>query len=185
MLCPLHTLVVRKDSEQFNRDFRVRRTVVHEALTWLLENNRYYGANAVHLNEEALQQLPRDGNLTDIQSLHLGAHLSTSSKEQRQCSSPFKISRVDHPTPLCRRGAPINEFTTEGYFRMAFPTLFPTGAADFLGQHCNQVTIGNYFTHLLKYKDARHPRFRFFCFEHRDEVACSSSWKNLHPTTPR
>lgn len=48
---------------------------------------------------------------------------------------------------------------------MAFPTLFPTGAADFLGQHCNQVTIGNYFTHLMKYRDgcfARHPRFRFF-----------------------
>ena len=48
---------------------------------------------------------------------------------------------------------------------MAFPTLFPTGAADFLGQCCNQVTIGNYFTHLMKYRDgrfARHPRFRFF-----------------------
>ncbi len=26
-------------------------------------------------------------------------------------------------------GTPINEFTTEGYFRIAFPTLFPTGAA--------------------------------------------------------
>ena len=47
---------------------------------------------------------------------------------------------------------------------MAFPTLFPTGAADFLGQRYNQVTIGNYFTHLLKYDDgrfARYPRFRF------------------------
>ena len=61
-------------------------------------------------------------------------------------------------------GAPINEFNTEGYFSMAFPTLFPTGAADFLGQHCNQVTIGNYFKHLM-YDDgrfAKHPRFRFF-----------------------
>ncbi len=48
---------------------------------------------------------------------------------------------------------------------MAFPTLFPTGDADFLGQRCNQVTIGNYFKHMLKYEDgrfARHPRFRFF-----------------------
>ena len=24
-------------------------------------------------------------------------------------------------------GTPINEFQTEGYFSMAFPTLFPTG----------------------------------------------------------
>ena len=48
---------------------------------------------------------------------------------------------------------------------MAFPILFPTGAADFHGQRCNQVTIGNYFKHLMMYKDgqfAKHPRFRFF-----------------------
>lgn len=62
-------------------------------------------------------------------------------------------------------GTPINEFTTEGYFSMAFPTLFPTGAADFLGQRCNQVIIGNYFKHMLMFADgrfARHLRFRFF-----------------------
>ena len=41
---------------------------------------------------------------------------------------------------------------------MAFPTLFPTGAADFLGQRCNQVTIGNYFTYLLKYDDGQFAR---------------------------
>ena len=54
---------------------------------------RYYRANAICLNEEALQRLPQDGNLTDIRSLQLGesstyqcepsedlygAHLSTS-----------------------------------------------------------------------------------------------------------
>ena len=62
-------------------------------------------------------------------------------------------------------GTPVNEFTTEGYFSCAFPTLFPTGAADFLGQRQNQVTIGNYFKHLMMYDDhrfAKHPRFRFF-----------------------
>ena len=62
-------------------------------------------------------------------------------------------------------GTPINEFTTEGYFTCAFPTLFPTGAADFLGQRQNQVTIGIYFKHLMMYDDgrlAKHPRFRFF-----------------------
>ena len=62
-------------------------------------------------------------------------------------------------------GVPLNEFTTEGYFTCAFPTLFPTGAGDFLGQRPVQVTIGNYFKHLMQYNDgrfARHPRFRFF-----------------------
>ena len=33
---------------------------------------RYYRANAIRLNEEALQRLPQDGNLTDIRSLQLG-----------------------------------------------------------------------------------------------------------------
>ena len=89
----LDVLVIRKDSEQSHRDFRVRRSVVQEALTWLLENNRYYRANAIRLNEEALHRLPQDGNLTDMRSLQLGesstyecepsedlygAHLSTS-----------------------------------------------------------------------------------------------------------
>ena len=62
-------------------------------------------------------------------------------------------------------GMPLNEFTSEGYFTCAFPTLFPTGAGDFLGQRQVQVTIGNYFKHMMQYDDgrfARHPRFRFF-----------------------
>ena len=41
-------------------------------------------------------------------------------------------------------GMPINEFTTEDYFTCVFPTLFPTGVADFSGQgRQNQVTIFN------------------------------------------
>lgn len=59
---------------------------------------------------------------------------------------------------------PINEFTTEGYFSCAFPTLFPTGAADFSGQRHNKIT-SNYFKHLMMYDDGRfskHPQFRFF-----------------------
>lgn len=62
-------------------------------------------------------------------------------------------------------GMPLNEFTTEGYFSCAFPTLFPTGAVDFLSHRQVAVTIGNYFKHLMQYDDgrfARHPRFRFF-----------------------
>ena len=62
-------------------------------------------------------------------------------------------------------GTPINEFTTEGYFSCAFPTLFPTGDAEFLGGRLNPITIGNYFKHLMMYNDgrfAKHPRFRYF-----------------------
>ncbi len=60
---------------------------------------------------------------------------------------------------------PINEFNTEGYISCAFPTLFPTGAADFIAPRSRVVTVGNYFKHLMMYEDgrfARHPRFRYF-----------------------
>ena len=177
----LDVLVVRKENDQSHRDFRVRRAVVQQALEWLLENNRYYQANQVHLNEDALQQLPEDGDITELTSLQLeestpddlsqqpqedvyGAHLPSSfvpnavqqqteqetvrqSIQERQGRS---TSTLMWPTI---GGTPINEFITEEYFSMAFPTLFPTGAADFLGQRCNQITIGNYFKHLLMYED--------------------------------
>ena len=42
----------------------------------------------------------------------------------------------------------------------AFPTLFPTGAADFVAPRPRTVTIGNYFKHLMQYRDgrfAKHP----------------------------
>jgi len=37
----LDVLVVRKNSEKPHQDVRVRRSVVQQALTWLLNNNRY------------------------------------------------------------------------------------------------------------------------------------------------
>lgn len=60
---------------------------------------------------------------------------------------------------------PINEFETPGYMSLAFPTLFPTGTAQFRAARMRPITIGNYFLHLTKYKDgrfAKHPRFRYF-----------------------
>lgn len=62
-------------------------------------------------------------------------------------------------------GNPVNEFTTEGYMSCAFPTLFSTGAADYLVPRPRSVTIGNYFKHLMLHHDqrfAKHPRFRYF-----------------------
>jgi hypothetical protein len=59
---------------------------------------------------------------------------------------------------------PINEYTTEGYIAMAFPTLFPYGRADFRDQSRRRTSIGiaDYFNALLRYKDGRfgnHPRY--------------------------
>ena len=69
------------------------------------------------------------------------------------------------PVEMAILGSPINDFNTEGYVLCAFPTLFPTGAADFVALWSNAVTIGNCFKHLLTYDDgrfAKHPRFCYF-----------------------
>ena len=75
--------------------------------------------------------------------------------------------RVSPPTVLWppSGATPINEFSTEDYMSCAFPILFLTGAADFVAPRPFQVTIGNYFKHLLMYKDGqftKRPRFRYF-----------------------
>ena len=188
----LDVLVVRKENAQSHRDFRVRRAVVEQALTWLLQNNRYYRANQVQLNHDSLAQLPEDGDLSALTSVlpeqHSTQHLQASDEDPYQAHlaqsfipnavRPMTEQEAVRQAVQDRQsgatsilmwptigGTPINEFTTEGYFSMAFPTLFPTGAADFLGQRCNQVTIGYYFKHLLMYEDGRfaaHPRFHFF-----------------------
>ena len=59
---------------------------------------------------------------------------------------------------------PINEYNTDGYMAMAFPSLFPTGRADFRdqSQQIEQVGLADYFESLLRHKDGRfgrHPRY--------------------------
>ena len=56
----------------------------------------------------------------------------------------------------------------------AFPTLFPTGATDFVAPRQHAVTIGNYFKHLMMYEDgrfAKHPRFRYFALNTESSLA--------------
>ena len=183
-------LVIRREREQTHHDFHVRRRVVEEALTWLLANNIYYRKIGVSLDQDALACLPEDDNLFDLPSIQpvqsQGEVTSNDTTTEEHYSSSFVPNAAP---PATEReviqqgmqelgqsrsstlmwpsigGTPINEFQTEGYFSMAFPTLFPTGAADFNGTRIIPIKAGNYFTHLMKYDDgrfAKHPRLRFF-----------------------
>ena len=95
------------------------------------------------------------------------------STEQKTIRQSVQAQQFDHPPAAApptvlwppTSGTPINEFNTEGYITCAFPTLFPTGAADFVAPRPHSVTIGNYVKHLMIYEDgrfARHPCFRYF-----------------------
>ena len=52
-----------------HRDFRVRRSVVHRALNWFVTHNQYYRSNHVHIDVNALEQLPHDGNLSQLTAI--------------------------------------------------------------------------------------------------------------------
>ena len=205
----LDVVVVRKQGvDQTHRDFRVRRTAVEQALRYLVTHNKYYRANDVRIDEEALLLLPEDGSLCDFDPVVLetpdatdgddnssttdippsGGELSTENDDEivrsfvphvtRSLTEQETVRQIVQPQPTRDQsqnsstlmwpsigGRPINEFDTEGYFSCAFPTLYPTGAADFHDARQRNVTIGNYFKHLMLYDDgrfAKHPRFRFF-----------------------
>ena len=52
-----------------HRDFRVRRSVVHRALNWLVTHNQYCRSNHVHIDVNALEQLPHDENLSQLTAI--------------------------------------------------------------------------------------------------------------------
>ena len=152
----------------------MRKSVVLGALLWLKHHNKYYRNVNIDYDsltsrnvEEDRPLLENDENSHDAESfVPIAAQKLTEleavkkSVADGQKSSPRNIV----PWPP-RADAPINEFVTEGYISCAFPTLFPTGAGDFLAPRERVVTVGNYFKHLMRYDDgrfARHPRFRYF-----------------------
>lgn len=63
---------------------------------------------------------------------------TTKTVQERQRSSTSSEHVVHWPT---RGDTPINEFSTEGYVSGAFPTLFPTGAGDYITSYHHYVRI--------------------------------------------
>ena len=79
-----------------------------------------------------------------------------------------------HPLPWPSSGPAFSEYTTDGLFTMAFPSLFPFGLADYSTPRCSKLELYEWVKHLMRYRDSRfatHPRFRFFAlnliFRHR------------------
>ena len=61
-------LIVRKEGGvNAHKDFKVRRAVVHRALHWLKQNNRYYPH--IDIDYDCLNQLPEDENLSGLSEM--------------------------------------------------------------------------------------------------------------------
>ena len=68
-LSEFNIIVVRKvgSSQSHHREFHVRRSVVLSALRFLIANNKYF--SNITIDNEALLQLPQDGDLPNIPSI--------------------------------------------------------------------------------------------------------------------
>ena len=122
-------IVVRRTNAEGMRhyDFRVRQLNVRAALTWLKENNKWY--HDIVISEDRLSQLDEDGNIED------GFHrVSQGEPERMDDEGPREEETSANENP-------INEYTTEGYIAMAFPTLFPYGHADFRNHSQRDTSI--------------------------------------------
>ena len=66
------------------------------------------------------------------------------------------------------RSTPIDEAAgKDRIFAMAFPTLYPTGLADFNASRLRKVDLNDYAQHLMCFLDRRfrrHPCWRFLVF---------------------
>ena len=190
----LDVIIVRKEgSNQTHCDLRVRRSVILQALQWLVANSIYY--HNIRIDPAIVAQLPHDDDLSCLCTVTFGDTCDEEEEDLLQGetdpyhsdlsrsfvpSAPRRLTEVEavrhivhdqqdnqppQAMPWPSTGSPISEFTTEGYMTCAFPTLYPTGSADFLAPRVHQVTVGHYFKHLMMYDDGRfatHPRFRYF-----------------------
>ena len=183
----LDIIVVRQqNSSESHHDFHVRRSKVICALQWLIANNIYF--RNITIDNAIISSLPQNSNLTNVPTIIFPVDQSDESDPSTHSEDPYTadLSRTFVPGLYQSRTEaenirqslgnstvmwpnqeenPINKFNMEGYFTRAFPTLFPTGAAEFLAPRIHRITIGNYFKHLIMYDDgrfAKHCRFRYF-----------------------
>ena len=148
-------IVCKEGASSTYKDFHVRKSRILEALQWLKANNRYI--NNISIKSATLSQLPEDGHLSSLSVLttetedHIIDSCGGSSFVPSTYQKQETIQKsIDHQSPVmwpALGSTPVDEFHSEGYLSQAFPTLYPTGAADFTSPRLRTVTIGNYFKH--------------------------------------
>jgi len=189
----LEILIVRKphrNNSTLYRDFLVRRQYVLQAIQCLIDQHRYY-PKVIRKNDA--KHLPMDTNvfyqMPTVDMVAEDADLEADPNPNHTKDAPFEqYTRSFVPGRFHSRSeseiiksdlkkaagitqwpsvesAHVDEYTTEGYITMAFPTLFPTGEGDYLRPRPINIKPWEYFKHLIRYKDGRfaaHPSFPFY-----------------------
>lgn len=178
---------------QFRTDFRVRRAPIIQWLHYLKANHPDY--RWVEISTARIEALPVDDDVsssfpaivdTDAEDEAVREpdpdELRPPNTQSMVPNLAITATEVDLilgeisgqgarlsglPAPSIRQ-TPIDEAAgNQRIFAMAFPTLYPTGQADFNTPRIRKVELRDYAQHLLRYQDGRfgrHPRWRFLIF---------------------
>ena len=178
---------------QFRSDFRVRKGRVLTWLRFLREHHPDY--QYITISPDRIHALPVDDDvslsfpsLLDPHPVHDGPDPSVSAElppPNSQSMVPnlnittteidlimLEVTGRKLPPPSLRAPSvsitPIDEASgKDRVFAMAFPTLYPTGRADFNTPRLRKVDLNDYARHLMCFHDRRfgqHPRWRFLIF---------------------
>lgn len=176
--------------QQFRTDFRVRRQHVLTWLYFLKANHPDY--RYITIATDRLAALPVDGDVSSSvmcvpdTTLGLDEPAELTNAPPNSQSVVLSLDRDDTeanlilegitgrkplptgiPAPSIRR-TPIDEASRrERILSVAFPTLYPTGQADWNTPRLREVPLKDYARHLLCWHDmrfARHARWRFLVF---------------------
>jgi hypothetical protein len=173
---------------QFRADFRVRRGHVLTWLHYLKANHPDY--RWIKISTARLNTLPVDNDISssfpsivdesivekppvtdptvaadlpppNTQSMVPNLNVSTTETDMLLASISGRAPLPGLPAPSIR-STPLDEAARrERIFAMAFPTLYPTGRADFNSARERKVDLNDYARHMMRYHDGRfgrHPR---------------------------
>jgi hypothetical protein len=188
--------VVQSDTRyerQFRTDFRVRKGHIIAWLQFLKAHHPDY--RYITISDDRINALPLDGDIsssfttivddTTVEEelpVPVSDELPPPNSQSMVPNLNITATEVDlilrelsgrNPTPLglpapSIRQTPIDEASgKDRIFTMAFPTLYPTGRADFNTPRARKVDLKDYAQHLIRFHDGRfgrHPRWRFFIF---------------------
>ena len=100
-------VVTREGANHTHRDFRVRRGVVHRALQWLVTRNQYYHSLCITIDSTALEQLPQDGNVSDLTDECSLPDIPSTTTTTATSSTPTTSDTVDFEDNLPQSFVPM------------------------------------------------------------------------------
>lgn len=154
-------------TENFHKDFRIRKQKVLEALIWLKKYNVHYKHIEIDIstlseNPEDFYYSPRiDSEDNDIQLEDNDPFVHSSAVPKLDIYSDEEKLKHNLKFPTLQ-DKPIPELSTDWYIVKAFPDCFPYGIGDLCELKGTNISPRDYFQYLMNFHDHRFSSHKIF-----------------------